>query len=613
MLLVSTYVSPYTPIQTLSRVATRCGRHLHSSIFFAGRFAPTMGHNCPTCEVSRYLVGIAWDKSSNASEHSALRCPTLKRTCADFTRDRSAKRFGTSVALLFLNQILAIRDGDMPYTYKSCNIRSFSAVNKILCALGFCAAHFIALTLLSAFAATPCDAEDKKADARREPSQKAITITIQDEAPYFVPKRSTISQGTTVTWKNIGPALIHTILIRSADGNITSGSITPGHSWTYSFKEGEDAVVRSSCEIHPYMFGILIVGNPSNELIKAVDAELPVLNAGEAVRYREFPLPIPDSVPGIVAVDDEDSTWFTMGGGGFGNISMPPLSNVGRMTAEGDLAVYTLPTAAAGPSGIVLGEHGVAYVTEFFGNKIARIDANRKAITEFPIPTPNAWPTGIARDNLGNIWFNETNGNKVAKLTPQGNIVEYPLPTPGTRSTGIAIDKDGQVWVSERDANKIACLRADGSFVEYAIPTANAKPTGIAVDAENAVWFSEREGNKIGKITAGKLSEFSLPQPHSGPFIVMPDREGKVWFSEIFGNRIGHLDPRTGKVEEFKIPSSDSWPAGIAGDSVGNIWYASQLKNRVGVLVMNQPPASVTSARTDQGLRSSGAASINKQ
>jgi streptogramin lyase/plastocyanin len=466
---------------------------------------------------------------------------------------------------------------------------------------GIRASVLFPVVLAAVLATARCHAQDKDVNGAPITLAKAITVTIQDEAPYFVPKRSSIAQGTTVTWKNVGPALIHTILIRSANGNVTSGSITPGHSWSYAFKEGEDAVVRSSCEIHPYMYGILIVGNPSSELVRAVESESHVINAGTAVRYREFPLPVPDSVPGILAMDEEDSTWFTMGGGGFGNLSMPPLSNIGRMTAEGDLAVYTLPTAAAGPSGIVLGEHGVAYVTEFFGNKIARIDANTKAITEFPIPTPNAWPTGIAKDSAGNIWFSETNGNKVAKLTPRGNIVEYPLPTPEARSTGLAIDKEGNVWISERDANKIACLRRDGSFVEYAVPTPNAKPTGIAVDAENAVWFAEREGDKIGRITAGKITEFPLPQAHSGPFIVMPDREGSVWFSEIFGNRIGHLDPRSERVEEFKIPSGDSWPAGIAGDSVGNIWYASPLKNRVGVLVMNQP-ASVTAGTA--GVRS---------
>ena len=438
------------------------------------------------------------------------------------------------------------------------------------------------------------------ADLKPAANSTEITIIIRDEAPYFIPKRTTIAPGTTVTWKNTGPALIHTISIRTANGAVTSGSILPGHSWTYRFKDTEDAVVRTSCEIHPYMYGILIVGHPSNELLKAVESDIPLADRpGKSARYREFPLPVANSVPGILAIDPEDAVWFTMGGGGFANISVPPLSHIGRLAADGDLVVYTLPTESAGPSGLVLAGDGVAYLTEFFGNKIARINIDTKTITETSIPTSDSWPTGIAKDSQGNIWFNETKGNKVAKLTPRGNIVEYPVPTTGARSTGLAVDKDDQVWISERDANKVACLRSDGSFVEFGIPTPNARPAGISVDAENAVWFAEREGNKIGRIRDGRITEFPLPQPHSGPFVVLPDREDKVWISEIFGNRIGHLDPASGQIEEFAIPSPDSWPAGIAMDSLGNLWYAGQLKNRVGVLMLNDSAVSAARNETD--------------
>src|SRR5437764_9641217 len=82
-----------------------------------------------------------------------------------------------------------------------------------------------------------------------ETSGQNFTVIIQDDAPYFLPKRTQIASGTTVTWKNTGPSLIHTIMIRSADGAVTSGSITTGHAWTYRFAENQDAVVRTSCEL----------------------------------------------------------------------------------------------------------------------------------------------------------------------------------------------------------------------------------------------------------------------------------------------------------------------------------------------------------------------------
>lgn len=434
-------------------------------------------------------------------------------------------------------------------------------------------------------------AEGQGMPAKTNPGITTLTVTIRDEAPYFLPKRATVAAGATVTWKNTGPNLIHTIAIRRSNGVVTSGSVLPGHSWTYHFAESEDAVVRTSCEIHPYMYGMLIVGNPPSELISAIESGS-TGKPGSTGKFKEFPLPVPSSVPGVVAIDSDDSVWFTMGGGGFANLANPPLSHVGRMTSDGDLTVYTLPQEHAGPSGISLGSHGTAYVTEFFGNSIAKIDSNTKTVREFTIPTPDSWPTGIGQDSKGAVWFNETKGNKVGKLTPDGVILEYPVPTPNARATGLVVDKDDRVWIAERDTNKIGCLRQDGTFVEYAIPTADSKPTGIAVDADNSIWFSEREGNKIGLLRDGSIREFDLPQARSGPFIIALDREGTVWFSEIFGNRIGHLDPKSAHVEEFAIPSPDSWPAGIAFDSLSNIWFASQLKNRIGLLVLNSDSGS---------------------
>ena len=424
-----------------------------------------------------------------------------------------------------------------------------------------------------------------------------IKIVIRDNAPYFSPKRQNIKRGTTVVWDNQGPALIHTIFIRTASGDVHSGSIKPGQSFQYKFAEEDDAVVKTSCEVHPYMYGVLVIGNPPTSLIAAVEGEAkdpaaPALS----VHVRDFPLPVKDSVPGILAVDSEDAIWFTMGGGGFANINYPPLDLIGKLTADGDVITYKLPTPASGPSGLTLGPDDTVYVTEFFGNKIARLNPRRRVMEEFPIPTEDAWPTGLALDNAGNLWFNETNGNKIGRLSLSGKIKEYPVPTVAARSTGLAIDGQGNVWIAERDGNKIGCLRTDEVFVEYSIPTPNSKPTGIIVDSKQSVWFSERDGNKIGTIVDGEIRESALPRAGSGPFALWPDRDHKVWFTEIFGGRIGVLNPATGIVNEYELSQSDAWPAGLAMDSAGSLWFSSQLGNRVSALVFNAPKSVANAA-----------------
>src|SRR3977135_1077550 len=46
----------------------------------------------------------------------------------------------------------------------------------------------------------------------------AFTVILSDEAPYFTPKRLRIPRGSTVKWENRGPALVHTIVVSTANG-----------------------------------------------------------------------------------------------------------------------------------------------------------------------------------------------------------------------------------------------------------------------------------------------------------------------------------------------------------------------------------------------------------
>jgi streptogramin lyase/plastocyanin len=413
---------------------------------------------------------------------------------------------------------------------------------------------------------------------------KEYTVDLHDQAPYFTPKRLKVERGSKVTWRNHGPGLSHTVHFTSEAGVARSGPIPPRSEWTFTFTG--DAVVRTACEIHPYMYGIVIVGQPSASLIAATESQAQATpsTGAAAAHIIEYPIPVPNSVPGILAIDRQDNIWVTLGGGGWANIAHPPLNNFGRLTADGDFTVYTTPTPASGPSGLLIDPGGNVLITELMGGKIARFNPTRRTVDEIPIPTPTSWPTGLALDRSGNLWFNETKGDKVGRLSPEGALTEFPVPTPGAHPTGMDIDSRGNVWIAERDASKIACLRPDGVFVEYKLPTARAKPAGVAVDRRDRVWFAEREGNQIGVIEDGRIREYPLPTPHAGPFFIAFDRSGLVWFSEVFANQIGVLNPDTGRVVEFWIPTPDSWPGGLAFDSQGALWFTEQLGNKVATI-----------------------------
>ena len=421
-------------------------------------------------------------------------------------------------------------------------------------------------------------------EAPEKPAPGAVTVELFDQAPYFQPKRLKVARGSTVTWVNRGPGLIHTVVVGTGEGEEHSGPVSPGTSWSHTFSA--DAVVKTSCEIHPYMYGIVIVGEPPAALISAVESTAQVPSApGVSVEVVEFPIPIPNAVPGILDIDRQDNVWVTLGGGGWGNIAHPPLSHFGRLTSDGDFTIYSTPTEASGPSGLLVGKGGVIYITALMAGKIVRFDPASGAIEEITIPTETAWPTGLDQAADDSLWFSETKGDKIGRLGSDGTVTEIRIPTEGAHPTGLALDSRGNVWIAERDGSKIGCLKPEGTFIEYQIPTPRAKPSGLLVDSQDRVWFAEREGNKIGMIQGGKVSEYPLPSPRSGPFFLAEDPNGLVWFSEVYGNRLGVLNPETGEIVELTLPTADSWPGGLAFDSQGTLWFTEHLGNKVGMIV----------------------------
>jgi len=72
----------------------------------------------------------------------------------------------------------------------------------------------------------------------------------------------------------------------------------------------------------------------------------------------------------------------------------------------------------AHPTAIAAGPDGNLWFTERLGNRIGRITPEG-TITEFPIPTAASSPTnGIVTGPDGCVWFTEYFGNKIAKIAP---------------------------------------------------------------------------------------------------------------------------------------------------------------------------------------------------
>jgi streptogramin lyase len=63
-------------------------------------------------------------------------------------------------------------------------------------------------------------------------------------------------------------------------------------------------------------------------------------------------------------------------------------------------------------------------------------------LSEFPVPTAASGPTDIVLGADGNFWFTELNADRIGRITPAGVVTEFTLPV-GRGLTGITSGPDG--------------------------------------------------------------------------------------------------------------------------------------------------------------------------
>lgn len=262
-------------------------------------------------------------------------------------------------------------------------------------------------------------------------------------------------------------------------------------------------------------------------------------------------------------------------------IAIPLFSFFGRVYAL-DTPIITEFPSRGGLWDITLGPDGNLWFTpNDDSNMIGRISPDG-TITDFSLPTYNSHPLDITSGPDGNLWFTESTVNKIGRVTPSGIFAEFAVPTSSSGLTGITSGPDGNIWFLEVFGNKIGRISTNGIVTEFPIPTANSNPRNITSGPDGNLWFTEHYGGKIGRITPnGNITEFSLGPSNWGPYGITAGPDGNLWFTEISANKIGRITPE-GTITEFSVPTSNSNPAGITAGSDGNIWFTEYSNNKIG-------------------------------
>jgi len=241
---------------------------------------------------------------------------------------------------------------------------------------------------------------------------------------------------------------------------------------------------------------------------------------------------------------------------------------VGRIDPDGKVVEIAL-AERGGARGIVSGPNGDLWFTEPGADSIGRITVEG-AITTFPLPTSGSRPGAIALGPDGNLWFVEYGGDRIGRITPAGAIAEFPLAA-GSRPAGIAAGPDGNLWFTERGLNRIGRISPSGQITAFPLSGADPRPDKITVGPDGNLWFTNDGANMVGRITpTGEIAEFPLPIL-TAAWAIAAGSDGNVWFGS--NGQLGAIAPDGRLARLTCLRSSCRLPAiSLAAGADGALW-----------------------------------------
>jgi virginiamycin B lyase len=162
-----------------------------------------------------------------------------------------------------------------------------------------------------------------------------------------------------------------------------------------------------------------------------------------------------------------------------------------------------VPTAHAVPYGIVVTKSGVPYFCEFGSNKLASLDPNSLAITEYRLPSSDARPRRLALASDGTIYYTDYERGYLGHFDPTTKHVQEWASPGGNNSNpyGITVTPDGTVWYAESGTKPNRLVRFDPKtkkFSSTAVPSGGGVIRNMAATAEGKVYIACSGVNKVG-------------------------------------------------------------------------------------------------------------------
>lgn len=193
-----------------------------------------------------------------------------------------------------------------------------------------------------------------------------------------------------------------------------------------------------------------------------------------------FPLSTPIVRLGRLAIAPDGAVWF----------ADVVTASVTRLL-NGVFIRHEVGSEGGTPYGIAIDAQGTVWTTLQGVDKLGRISTDGQ-LTVFDVPTRNSGLGDIAVDRDGAVWFLELRANKIGRFA-DGRFTEIAVPTQAAGLTGLAAAPDGSVWFTELSIGKLGRVQ-NGQVTEHGLPRTDCRPFGVAVSATNDVWYTDLSG-----------------------------------------------------------------------------------------------------------------------
>jgi virginiamycin B lyase len=294
----------------------------------------------------------------------------------------------------------------------------------------------------------------------------------------------------------------------------------------------------------------------------------------------QYPIPTASSEPMGIALGSDGLLWITE----FAS------SKVAQLYSGGKISEDVTPKRKAGPLGIASGPgpNLNVWFTEANIHSVAQITTSGPPYTEYTLPDAAAQPTGIALGGDGNMWVTDPGTNSIWKVEqrrvkPHVKFTRYKL-TGNAQPFAITNGPDSALYFTEPGTNSIGRLPLSGSpLTEYQVTSGNVGLRGIVTGDDGGLWFIEQKAKQIERMSTTGI--FTAYYPLTGsvaPDYLVQGIDGNFYFTDTGGNKIGQFFFHSHRVNLYKIPTANSQPTDMTLGTDSQVYFIETAGNKIG-------------------------------